>query len=256
MVNQHKNLNSVQLGRLTIGALLLLTVTFLNGSSAIAQEKQIDSVVLFKPPPDEEQPETTEGAASRQDRVCSQDSSLRSQGRIGDRPKLTALAPQRNYGLTVAERPTFWVYLPHTTARKAILSIKAEGSNPHWQQSIDLTGETGTMGIKLSDDAPVLSIGKNYQWAVILVCGDRPHPNDPVVTAGIKRIDESQMSRNMLTSPRLSKAAEYARHGIWYDALDLLLAEKTTSDNWQDLWVRYLQSGGLAEIAREPVISY
>ena len=81
--------------------------------------------------------------------VCSQDSSLQSQGRVGDRPKLTALAPQRNHGLTVAERPTFWVYLPQTTAKKAILSIKAEGSNPHWQQSIDLR-ETGTMKIKSS----------------------------------------------------------------------------------------------------------
>ena len=143
MANQHENLFSVQLGTLTIGALLLATIAFLDGTSAIAQEKLTDPVVLFKPPPDEEQPETTEGAASRQDRVCSQDSSLRLQGRLGG-PKLTALAPQRNHGLTVAERPTFWVYLPQTTAKKAILSIKAEGSNPHWQQSIDLR-ETGTI---------------------------------------------------------------------------------------------------------------
>ena len=68
MANQHENLFSVQLGTLTIGALLLMTIAFLDGTSAIAQEKQIDPVVLFQPPPDEEQPEKTEGAASRQDR--------------------------------------------------------------------------------------------------------------------------------------------------------------------------------------------
>lgn len=239
----------------TLGVLILLTFAFLDTPSAIAKKHTKDApVVLFKPPSDDPQPAKTEGAASRQDLVCSQDSLIQSKA-IADRPKLTALVPQSNHGLTTAKHPTFWVYLPQTAARQAILSIKTEGSSPHWQQSIDLTGTTGTIGIKLSKDALPLEIGKNYQWALILICGDRPYPNDPVVAAEIERIDKSQIKPKMPTNTTgLEKAAWYARQGIWYDALNVLVTEKSSLDNWHDLWVRYLQSGGLKEVAREPVV--
>ena len=60
------------------------------------------------------------------------------------------------------------------------MSIRQEDNTPHWQQSVDLTGEAGIMGIQLAEAAPALETGKNYQWAIVLVCGDRPSPNDPV----------------------------------------------------------------------------
>ena len=254
-----------------LGLIGFLTVLgFLLTSVAIAN---VDTTVLFRPPPKEEQPESTEGAASRQNKECSQDFLPRQQESLGargnasyadraesetlrDRLNLTAVVPDSNYGLTVADRPNFWVYLPKTSAQQAILSIKEEGVKPHWQQSVSLTGEAGIIGIKLSDDAPGLEIGKNYQWAVILVCGSRPNPNDPVVAAWIKRVDESPVIDSQLPAQTmLEKAAWYAQKGIWYDALDILIEEKkSSSDNWHDIWVKYLQSGGLEEIANEPVI--
>ncbi len=238
-------------------------------------DTEINTPVLFRPPPESERPENTEGAASRggtsdQYRECPQDFFVfRQQEFLGDREgsgggrnrlSLTAIVPDRNYGLTVAERPNFWFYLPKTSARQAILSIKEEGNNPHWQQSINLKGETGIIGIKLSDDAPALEIGKNYQWAIILVCGNKPNPNDPFVTAWIKRVDESinnssQGERRRLPPTGLEKANVYAQKGIWYDALDILIAERKSSwDNWSELWMKYLQSAGLEQIANKPVV--
>lgn len=105
----------------------------------------------------------------------------------------TANVPDCNYRLTGAEHPTFWFYLPKTNAQQIILSIKEEGTNPYWQQSINLTGETGIIGIKLSDDAPTLEIGKNYQWEVILVGDDGSNAKKPVITNWIKRVDESKV---------------------------------------------------------------
>ena len=167
------------------------------------------------------------------------------------------MVPNSNYGLTAANRPDFWIYLPKTSAQQAILSIKEEGINPHWQQSISLTETAGIMAIELSDDAPALETGKNYRWAVILVCGNRPNPNDPVVAAWIKRVDESNTKGSLPIAPNsLEKAAWYAQNGIWYDALDILIeAKKSSLDNWDDIWLKYLQSGGLDEIANEPIIS-
>ena len=215
----------------------------LNGSKAIANEKKPkDPVIIFQPPPEDPQPEETEGAASRQDNKCTGD--LRPPT-TGNRPKFKAIVPQGNSGLTTQKHPTFWVYLPPTKARQAMLSIAKAGASPHWQQSIDLTGKSGTMGIKLNENAPGLGIGQNYRWALILVCGDRPHPNDPVVTAGIKRIEPANITNHLPpNATRLDWAAWYARQGIWYDALDILAQEKSSLSDGEELWLRYLQSGG------------
>ncbi len=251
------NNNLSWIGYLTILGFLLTPVAIARCLTNTASD--IPTTVLFQPPPGEEQPENTEGAASRQNGKCFSDSIPSQSSKFNrDRSNLTAVVPDRNYGLTTAERPTFWVYLPQTSAQQAILSIREEGINPYWQQSIDLTKKTGMIGIKLSDNAPALEINQNYQWAVILICNNKPHPNDPVVAAWIKRIDESQIGRDGFPpiATELEKAAWYAQQGIWYDALDILVEERSSLPNWNDIWFKYLQSGGLDEIADLPVISH
>ncbi|MBE9046936.1 DUF928 domain-containing protein [Pleurocapsales cyanobacterium LEGE 10410] len=248
------NLNLMP-SNINISAIALFTVFGLFSTlPAIAENK---TTVLFQPPSESERPESTEGAASRggssgQSGVCASDRV--SQSISSDRLNFTALAPQRNYGLTTLEHPTLWIYLPQTSAKQAILSIKQEGKTPHWQQSVSLTPKTGITGIKLSDDAPALEINQNYQWAVILVCGDRPNPNDPVVTAWIKRIDQLENGDSNSPISGLEQAAVYARQGIWYDALNILVAQRSSLSNWQNIWGEYLQSGGLERFAKEPVI--
>ena len=228
-----------------------------------ATENNIDTHILFKPPPGEEEPENTKGGGSRDGgNSCDRDLANRRQKDSDNRSSLTAIAPIGYNGLTTVDRPTFWVNLPPTSARQAILLIK-KGSDPDWhqlvthsQQSIDLMGKAGLIGIELSQDAPALEIGEEYQWIVALVCGNQPNPNDPLITAGIERIDRSQINRNVPTTiTKLDRASLYARQGIWYDALDILVAEKSSLTNWNDLWVKYLQSGGLSdEIANKPVV--
>ena len=226
--------------------ILLILITFgsLLTNTTLAE---VQTTVQFQPPPESEQPKDTEGAASRQSSQCANPLPTSANK---NSLNLMAVVPQRNHGLTTAQRPNLWIYLPETTAKQAILSIREEGNTPHWQQSVYLIGGAGVTGIKMSDDAPILEVGKNYQWAVILVCGDRPNPNDPVVTSWIERVaaETSQSS----ASP-LEKASSYARQGIWYDALNVLMAEKSSLDNWHSLWNEYLKSAGLDTIAKQPV---
>ena len=226
---------------------LSIVLSFMLADSAIAD---VQTTVLFQPPPGEEQPKDTEGAASRQTGECAVND-LELQSASQELP-LTALVPENNYGLTTKERPNFWIHLPNTSAKQAILSVKAAGKTPHWQQSVDLNRHSGIIGIKLSKDAPALEIGTDYQWAVILVCGDRPSPNDPVVTSWIKRTEatNSQLS----SSSKLAEASAHAQQGIWYDALDLLISEKPLQNNWQDIWNRYLESANLTRFADLPIV--
>ncbi|MGD1920395.1 MAG: DUF928 domain-containing protein [Pleurocapsa sp.] len=227
---------------------LLIVFGFALTNTAIAE---IQTTVRFQPPPEEEQPKRTEGAASRQTTQCAVDS-LMPQSNAGDRFNLASIVPQQNYGLTTLERPDLWIYLPKTSAKQAILSIREEGNIPHWQQSVELTERAGVTGIRLADDAPILKLGKNYQWAVILICCDRPNPNDPVVTSWIKRVAPKNIKTP--STSKLELASTYAQQGIWYDALNILISEKSSQENWCNLWSEYLESAGLDKIADKPVI--
>ena len=251
---RYRNINRLKIILLTVSSLLFLLTSFKTLKTFANEEKNnIDTPVLFRPP-GEKPPEDTEGGGSRDDgNSCDR--------ATADRSTFTAIAPIGYSGLTTIERPTFWIHLPETSAQQAILLIK-EGSNSnwhqsmtHWQQSIDVR-KAGIVGIKLARNAPALEIGKNYQWVVSLICGDRPNPNDPLVAAEIKRVAESQITTGVPTTlTQLERASLYAKQGVWYDALDILVAEKSSLSNWNNIWIEYLQSGGLAnDIARKPVI--
>lgn len=260
---RYRHKNRFKLCLLTGSILLFLLTTFKTLKTFANEENNnINTPVLFQPPPGEKPPEDTEGGGSRDDgNSCDRDIVDR-RSSASDRSTLTAIAPIGYNGLTTVERPTLWIDLPETSAQQAILLIK-EGSDSnwqqlmtHWQQSINVKGKAGIIGIKLAQDAPPLEIGKNYQWVVALVCGDRPNPNDPLVAAGIKRVAESQITTGVPTTlTQLERASLYAKKGVWYDALDILVAEKSSLSNWNDIWIKYLQSGGLADnFALKPVI--
>ena len=260
---KYLNKNHFKIALLTGSSLLFLFTAFKTPKTVANQEKkyEVNTTVLFKPPSAEEPPEDTEGGGSRDDsHSCDHDITARTKS-MGERSSLTAVAPIGYDGLTTVSHPTFWIDLPDS-AQQAILLVK-EGSDSNWhqlathsQQSIDVEGKAGIVGIKLATDAPPLEIGKNYQWIVTLVCSDRPNPNDPLVAAGIKRVDESQITMNTpIDLTQLALASLYAENGVWYDALDILVAEKSSLSDWNNIWVEYLQSGGLTDnLARKPII--
>ena len=262
---RYRNKKRLKIALLTGSSLVFLLTAFKTPKTFANEGKkhEVNTTVLFQPPPGETPPEDTEGGGSRDDNnSCDRGIADRGTKSAGDRSTLSAIAPINYNGLTTVSHPTFWIDLPETSAQQAILLIK-EGSNSNWhqlathsQQPIDVEGKAGIVGIKLAQDAPALEIGKNYQWVVTLVCSDRPNPNDPLVSAGIKRVDESQITMNVPTTlTQLDRASLYAEKGIWYDALDILVAEKSSLSDWNNIWVEYLQSGGLADdIAREPII--
>lgn len=206
------------------------------------------SQVLFKPSGGGKPP-TTRGAGSRSDRRCPQDITTQS-------ISLTALVPPNQSGLTWVEHPTVWVYLPKTSARQIVLSVKAEGAQQHSQRFLSITGEPAILGIPFDHNAPPLEVGKSYQWAVVLVCGDRPSPNDPFVTAWVQRVIPSKPFSEQPSA--LDRVVQYGAQGVWYDALTTLAEmrrSRPTDPTLAKLWTDFLTqpSVGLGAIAKEPL---
>ncbi|WP_193912716.1 DUF928 domain-containing protein [Desmonostoc muscorum] len=236
-------------------SLLLFTEAIALSAQVFAEGREPISQVLFKPSRTGKPP-TTRGAGSRNDRLCSQDAPTNPGDSSAKTLALTALVPSDQSGLTWAERPTFWVYLPKTSARQMVLSVKAAGNQPHFQSFLPITKEAGIVGIPLPTNSPPLEVGKSYQWAVVLLCGDRPNPNDPFVTAWVERVAPSPGISN--SQDALATAASYGEQGIWYDALtNLAIAQQSEIDKLAltKIWIDFLAqpSVGLGAIAKEPL---
>lgn len=256
MVNNQQLLSLVTVGLWLVGAeptIAQSTATrSANTDKAIAQ-------VLFTPPADDKKPDRTSGAGSRRDWQCPQDStSVATTGTLSNTPSLMPLVPNTNYGLTLAERPTFWVYLPKTSAKQVVLSLKEDGNRHYSQTFLPITGEPGVIGIKPSDNSPALQVGKNYQWALVLVCGERPGPNDPAIASWVRRVAPSQLQSHQLNQKTvLEQANWYGKQGIWYDAVTALAQARRSQPNNNAIagvWANFLKSTGLAAIATEPLL--
>ncbi len=243
MFKHHLLLNLLSLGLLLIGSQSTIAQSVSNSSTRL---DEVITQVSFKPPADDQKPDRTAGAGSRQDWRCPQDSTLET---IADTP-LTALVPANNYGLTLAERPTFMVYLPKTSAKQVVLSIRENGTQHHSQTTFPITATPGIVSLQ---SATPLAVGKNYQWAMVLVCGQRPGPNDPAVAAFVRRVaPPASMNGEVKPKTALAQAVWSGEHGIWYDTLASLAEARQREPNKKALefiWVDFLDSAGLNAIA-------
>jgi hypothetical protein len=169
-----------------------------------------------------------------------------------------ALVPPNNYGLTVAGRPTFFIALPKTSARQIVLSIWENGTRHHSQTFIPIEDRSGIIKIQPSPDSPPLEIGKRYQWAVVVVCGERPNPNDPAIVSWVRRIDPPQpLPRQIQQENALAQAIWYGEQGLWYDTLTALIQAKRSQPDSQvmsDIWANFLSSVGLGDVSTEPLL--
>jgi Domain of Unknown Function (DUF928) len=234
---------------------LFLSPATLSASAKHLTARRSSPKILFTPPITDKKPTKTSGAGSRGGK-CMQtlpiEASAERSVQTLAKPSLMALMPFVNTGLTLAEHPSFWVYVPETLAKKAVLSLRENGSKPHSQTFFDIPETPGVMSLSLPRSAPALEVGKTYQWAVTLICGAKPSPNDPVIVSWVSRIASAPSTQ----PTALERAAVYGRQGIWFDALTALGQARRSQPNQPELqttWADFLTSAGLRAIASEPL---
>jgi len=242
---------------MTVGLLLFSTIPTIaqTTSNTSSTSSRTLTRVLFKPPPEEKKPDQTRGAGSRNDGQCMNDATLTNLANFSsNQTSMIPVVPSSDLGLTLAARPKFWIYLPETSAEQVVLSIREEGINHHSQTFVPIQGQSGIMSLQPPADAPPLEVGKAYQWAVVLVCGGRPSPNDPAIASWVRRVSLSEPSNQ---GSALAQAAWYGEQGIWYDALAALAEAKRSQPNHQELteiWTDFLESGGVKPPATEATL--
>jgi hypothetical protein len=174
---------------------------------------------------------------------------------------LTALVPDSTIGITLAEYPTFFFYLPDANLEgvKGEFTLENEKKEVIYYKTVLLKASDSIIRVELSDapSLPPLEVGKSYNWAFNLVFDKFDRSDSKYVTGWIKRIEpNSELQQKLGTAPRQEQPAIYAKNGIWYEALASLAqlrcaspSDSTLTSDWESL----LQQVGLPEISQKPL---
>lgn len=237
-------------------ALVLVSFTSCLAQIQAQPAKPVASTVRFVPPPppaDRGTPGRSRGGASRS-------------GQCPNVSKpLTALVPATKvmttsesvWGLTDAERPTFWFYVPYSLTPELPVEFVLQDDDGNYVYQSSFTAsqkQSGIVKLRLPSTAAPLKVGKMYKWYFLIDCdADAP----PLVEGWVERraMNPTLMSRLNEATPR-QRVALYAANGFWHDALTTLAELRTANPGEATSydWVSLLHSVGLDAIAQEPIV--
>lgn len=176
-----------------------------------------------------------------------------------DGPDLTALIPGKNFGLTIAKRPTFWFYVPYQASSTTPVEFALTDAQEKeiYKQTLQLTNTPGIIGVTIPANAPALEVDEIYKWELSVNCASEILS----VNGRIKRVKASaEVSSQLQASRGRDRIIIYAENGFWYDTLTGLIELRRQNPQDEDLkadWEDLLKSDGveLPEIASEPIVS-
>jgi len=238
--------NKFLLRYLQLGTALLITLSALS----IWTMPSSAARVVFKPPGDRA-PKTSAGGASRNDSTC---------GIASNKPpgeNVTPLLPESDIGLTLAEHPTIFIYVPETSAKTVFFSVQDANSNNIYQDYLKLPQKAGIVQVKLPISSPGLKADQKYKWSLAMICTPSLEPDSPFVSGWINRVSFANTLNNT-QNLTLDSVIKLAASGLWYDTLSTLAELRRAQPNNQILttsWQDLLNSVGLNAIADEPVIN-
>lgn len=177
---------------------------------------------------------------------------------------LTALAQADKLGLTTAEYPALFFYIPQSSANtKVELALLDKNDKQIGKTTVDAPSITpGIVRFSLSDieSLPPLEVGKDYHWYLSMICNSQNRSANVFVHGWVRRIELDPVLANELKTltPR-DRASLYAVDGIWYDTLTALYEARRASpedSSLADDWASVLESESteLGKVAKEPLV--
>jgi len=162
---------------------------------------------------------------------------------------LNSLTPNfSNVATTASANPTFYYYLPETSANLAEFVITDLNQATVYQTTVKLPAQSGIMKIKAMPKAP-LSADQYYQWSLKIVC-DSQHRDQDLILEGI--LEYQNLDKTALSSDDpIKKARFYADKGIWLETLDSVAQVRSISPTD---WTELLRSVGLEGLSSQPFV--
>jgi hypothetical protein len=198
-------------------------------------------------------PTSTAGGASR--------GSCAAANKAASQPALTSLKPSTRLGLTVAERPSFFVYVPQSPAKTAgFLLLSDDDTKVVYETTFALPSTAGIVRFDLPNDAPALQVGKQYHWYITTLCNTTTGTSgSPTVEGWIERtVPDVALTKALQKTLPGNRPNLYAEAGIWHETLATLAdLQQQYPQNTRFLkdWREVLQSVGLDAVATAPLVT-
>lgn len=206
---------------------------------------QLTQLAQSNVPPPRRNPGSSVSGGRRDPIACPQDASM---------PRtdsgLIALSPATKLGTTLAERPSFLVYVPETSASTAEFSLRDYNGRGIYRTTLALSNRSGIVSLSLPTQVPPLEVGEQYTWSFAIICDPNHRLNDRFVTGMVQRIefDPARLRQIQQTSLR-DQVSSYQEADVWYDTLTALFELHHTQPNDSSIhaiWDELLQSGGVS----------
>ncbi|MCL1470412.1 DUF928 domain-containing protein [Argonema antarcticum] len=178
-----------------------------------------------------------------------------------DKKPLAALIPENLVGLTTAQSPTWFFYIPQSSAKEAEFTLRDEKNEQIYKTTLRIPSKSGVISFSIPDlsTSSALEVGKNYRWNLALICSSQDESKVKAIGGYIQII---QPSADLVAKLKKAKTMRdriniYAQAGIWYDTIATLAKLRRDNPNDADLakdWASLLKQIGLNEIAEEPLL--
>lgn len=177
----------------------------------------------------------------------------------GSAKPLTALVPQNRAGLTYSSNPTFYWYVPKSTAKTAkFLLLNSDDSDIVYETSLTLPNQSGIVSYTLPSNASSLEVGKLYHWYLVVGCNQIDQSANPAVEGWVERVaPEASISSQLQKADAKGQAKIYAENGIWHEAVTTVATLRKSNATGADTiagWTELLKSVNLEAIAAEPLL--
>lgn len=195
-------------------------------------------------PPPRKNPSGSSAGGRRDPLACPQDAATATAD-----SGLVALSPPTQSDATVAEQPTFFVYVPNTSAKRAEFSLRDRNGNGIYRTTLALNNSPGLVRLRLPAQVPPLDVNRQYLWSFAVICNPDDRMDDRFVTGTVQRITlDSTRLRQIQQAPPKEQVLLYQQAGLWYDALAVLYELQRTQPNdasINKIWHEFLRSSGI-----------
>lgn len=185
-------------------------------------------------------------------------------------PVLTALVPATEIpalplpityvgGLTAAERPTFWFYVPYRLDSALTAEFVLQNSTRQEVYRVSSTEfaasqrSPGIIHVTLPASAAPLQVGQTYRWFFKVNCGDS---SSIYTEGGIARMNPNPaLAQQLAAASPLQQAELYRANNLWFDAITTIgeLMRANPGDRAiAAQWTALLESVGIRHVSATP----
>ena len=175
---------------------------------------------------------------------------------------VVAIMPRNNIGLTLSEHPTFWFSLPAVNLDKTLeFRLQDQTGNLIYKQSFAASGEAGIASLSLPNTSTPLTIEKNYQWYLSVVCDPDNRSEDLLVAGWIRRVQAPKfLSDTQIANATWQERLQaYKTSNLWFETLATLTEfsrmpslDSATAQKVSEQWQELLDSADLTQVGLMP----